>query len=84
VRGSPKSEHNPCPVCGLPRGKCPHEYAHGKCYEALAKKEGVETVEVVFNGKVKVLKKSSIIKARHASASKRYLAGKLPKWMTDK
>ncbi len=36
-RGKPKSEHNPCPVCGLPRGKGPHEFAHGKCAEQRAK-----------------------------------------------
>ena len=36
----PKSEHNPCPVCGLPRGKGPHEFAHGKCIEERAKTDG--------------------------------------------
>ena len=36
----PKSEHSPCPVCGLPRGKGPHEFAHGKCIEDRAKTDG--------------------------------------------
>lgn len=84
MRGSPKSEHNPCPVCGLPRGKGPYEYVHGKCYEALAEKEKTETVEVICKGKVKVFKKSSITKAKDNATRKRYTDGKLPKWMTDK
>ena len=35
-----KSIYNPCPICGLPRGKGPHEFAHGKCAEERAKTEG--------------------------------------------
>ena len=40
MRGAKKSEHNPCPICGLPRGKGPHEFAHGKCIEERAKTDG--------------------------------------------
>ena len=38
--GSPKSEYNPCPICGLPRGKGQYEFSHGKCIEQRAKTDG--------------------------------------------
>jgi hypothetical protein len=74
-----KSIHNPCPVCGKPRGKGPDEFAHGACLEQRAATDGKQkaglpgslarlTVEHVENGKAR----------RNAKA---YRAGRLPDWM---
>ncbi len=75
--GSKKSIHNPCPVCGLPRGKGPHEFAHGKCIELRAATEGKQPAG-------KAGKFSSITnKGKKNATNKRYLTGKLPPWMYD-
>lgn len=74
-------------MCGLPRGKGPYEYAHGKCATTLAEKEKEELQTrkaVDFKGKTKMLKVGSLKKAKDNSARRRYADGKLPKWMTDK
>jgi hypothetical protein len=78
--GSAKSEHNACPICGLPRGKGPHEFAHGKCAEERAKTEGKKRV---YPGHKTLgnLKLESIEKAKDNKTRKRYTEGKLPKWM---
>ncbi len=81
MRGAKKSEHNPCPVCGLPRGKGPHEFAHGRCAEIRAKTEGRE-IAVQIPGKKPITadqKRRGILKAR----AKKYISGRLPKWMFE-
>ena len=82
--GSPKSIHNPCPVCGKPRGKGPDEYAHGACMEARAKTEG-KGVYATFSsvsGKVAVISDDANTNAHRHAAAKRYKSGKkLPDWM---
>ena len=45
----PKSEHSPCPICGLPRGKGPHEFAHGKCIEDRGKTDGKKSAGLPGN-----------------------------------
>ena len=78
----PKSEHNPCPVCGLPRGKGEHEFAHGKCAETRATTEGKKLVfpDDPKLGRLTVEHKEKGLRKANA---KRYVEGKLPKWMYD-
>ena len=78
--GSKKSEHDPCPVCGKPRGKGPYEFSHGPCYEHLAKTEGRESAGLP--GDLSRLSKNHVRKGRANDVAKRYLSGKnLPYWM---
>lgn len=79
--GSKKSIHNPCPVCGLPRGKGPHEFAHGKCFEIRAATEGKEAAGLP--GDLARLTVEQVENGRRNNAKKRYMAGKLPSWMFD-
>jgi len=77
-----KSEHNPCPICGLPRGKGDYEFAHGTCAELRAKTEGKKLAfpgDLQF-GKITVEQHE---KSQRKSRAKRYIKGKLPKWMYD-
>lgn len=71
-------EFNACPVCGKPRG--PHDLSHGKCMESRAKTEGKELVfpESEMFGKIT---REHFENSRRNSVKKRYIAGKLPKWM---
>ena len=66
--GAKKSEHNPCPICGLPRGKGPHEFAHGKCIEARAKIDGKKSA-----GLAVLAKRDS---ARHADVEDTVQSGR--------
>ena len=79
--GSKKSDHNPCPVCGKPRGKGPHEFAHGKCAEARAAKEG----KAIFPGKHprpgSTLTVEQVERGKWNQKKKKYLSGELPEWM---
>ena len=77
-----KSEHNPCPVCGLPRGKGPHEFAHGKCMEQRAKTDGKE---LQFPGDKQFgrLTKDHQERSQRKASANKYLSGNLPKWMYD-
>jgi hypothetical protein len=77
IAGEKKSIHNPCPICGLPRGKGPHEFSHGKCAEERAKTEGKK---LVFNNSVTLEQHE---KHQRSVAADRYKAGKLPPWMFD-
>lgn len=77
--GSKKSIYNPCPVCGLPRGKGPHEFAHGKCIEQRAATEGKESAGKP--GKLSRITKDQASKGRQRANAKRYLTGNLPDWM---
>ena len=80
--GSKKSIHNPCPVCGLPRGKGPHEFAHGKCLELRAATEGMQPAGKTGK-KFERITKDQANKGKKNAAKKRYLTGKLPTWMYD-
>lgn len=77
-----KTNHNACPVCGLPRGKGPHEFAHGECAEERAKTEGKK---LVYPGHKTLgnLKLESKEKGRDNQTRKQYIEGKLPKWMYE-
>lgn len=77
-----KSEHNACPVCGLPRGKGEHEFAHGKCIEVRAKTDGKELLypDHPTMGRITVDHYKNGQRRKNKS---RYLSGKLPKWMYD-
>lgn len=80
-RGAPKSVHNPCPVCGLPRGKGPHEFVHGKCLEERSKTEG--KAPAGLSGKLAQITVEQHEAGKRRETAKRYLSGKLPKWMFD-
>jgi hypothetical protein len=75
-----KSIYNVCPVCGLPRGKGPHEFAHGPCLEQRAKTDGKE---LMYPGHEKVghITVEQREKGRRDNVAKKYKAGKLPIWM---
>lgn len=75
-----KSEFNTCPVCGLPRGKGPHEFAHGKCAEVRAKTEGKQAQ---FPGHETLgrITKEQHEKAQNRRKAERYKNDKLPDWM---
>lgn len=79
-RGKPKSEHNPCPVCGLPRGKGPHEFAHGKCAEQRAKDLDASD-KVTKAGDLKRITIAHKKRAIDNATKKKYRTGKLPDWM---
>ena len=75
-----KSIHNACPICQLPRGKGPHEFAHGACLEQRAKTDGkklVPTNDERF-ARITVENKEN---AQRKKAAERYKIGKLPSWM---
>lgn len=75
-----KSIHNACPVCGLPRGKGLHEFAHGPCIEQRAKTDGKK----LANRSNKNFERITIEqheKAQRKAVAKRYKTGKLPSWM---
>jgi len=74
-----KSAHNTCPVCGLPRGKGKHEFAHGKCAEVRAKTDGRESARLP--GKLSSLTADQVEQGRRNEVKKKYMAGKLPDWM---
>jgi hypothetical protein len=74
--GAKKSIHNPCPICGLQRGKGPHEFSHGKCAEVRASTEGKK----LFFNSVTVEQHE---KHERRAAAEKYKAGKLPPWMFD-
>jgi hypothetical protein len=78
----PKSEHNACPICGLPRGKGQHEFAHGKCMELRATTDGKELAHPNHPtmGRITVDHQNN---GKRRAAKSRYLSGKLPKWMYD-
>lgn len=75
-----KSIYNPCPICGLPRGKGPHEFAHGKCAEERAKTEGKKLAPTSDDRFSKLTIENKENSARK-SAAKRYINGKLPEFM---
>lgn len=75
----PKSDKNACPECGLPRGKGEHEFAHGKCMEIRAKKEGNVASEVTVGGYNFTVEQ--VARARYNRNIKKYMSGKLPSWM---
>lgn len=81
-RGAPKSEHNTCPICGLPRGKGEHEFSHGKCAELRATTEGKK---LVFPGHPQFgnITVEQHEKSQRKANKNKYLTGKLPKWMYD-
>jgi len=79
MRGSKKTKHNPCPICGKPRGVGKYEFAHGKCYEQRAMSEGKETVGIYPNGRP--IKRESRERAKANAAAKDYRNGRLPEWM---
>lgn len=80
--GSGKTDYNTCSICGLPRGKGPHEFAHGKCAEERAKTEGNK---LVYPGHKTLgnLKLKSKEKGKDNQVRKQYATGKLPKWMYE-
>jgi hypothetical protein len=77
-----KTNHNACPICGLPRGKGPHEFVHGKCAEERAKTEGKK---LVYPGHKTLgnLKLENKEKAKDNQARKDYIRNRLPKWMYE-
>jgi hypothetical protein len=81
-RGFGKTIHNPCPICGLPRGKGQHEFAHGKCLEQRAKTEGKQPAGKVGK-KFERITKEQAERGRANAAAKRYASGNLPSWMFD-
>ena len=78
----PKSEHNPCPVCGLPRGKGEHEFAHGRCAEIRATTDGKKLAMPGHPtlGNITVEHSENGLRKKNAQ---KYKDGKLPKWMYD-
>ena len=68
MRGAKKSEHNPCPICVLPRGKGPHEFAHGKCMEKRAKTDGKKSAGLP--GQLSRLTVDHVANAKHRRAVK--------------
>lgn len=80
--GSKKSEYNPCHICGKPRGKGPHEFAHGKCAEIMAATEGKNPAfEKPFGRGSKPITVEQHKKSVANKNAKRYSKGKLPDWM---
>lgn len=77
-----KSEHNTCPVCGLPRGKGVHEFAHGKCAELRATTDGKKLAfpDHPTLGRITVEQHE---KGQRKANKNKYVTGKLPKWMYD-
>ena len=82
--GARKSIHNPCPICGLPRGKGPYEFSHGKCAELRALTEGKKPAyEKPISGGKTIITVEQREKARNNAVAKAYKNGKLPSWMFD-
>ena len=82
--GAKKSIHNPCPICGLPRGKGKYEFVHGKCLEIRAATEGKkDAFEKPFGRGSKPITVEQSERSIRNSTAKRYRAGKLPSWMFD-
>jgi hypothetical protein len=80
MRGAKKSVHNPCPVCGKPRGKGPYEFAHGKCAETRAKADGKKGSGYALpDGREFTVEQRE--RSRRNQSSKKYISGKLPDWM---
>lgn len=80
--GYPKSKHNPCPICGLPRGKGAHEFSHGKCAEVRAATDGKKLL-YPNHPKLGWLTVENYENAQRKKTQNKYLTGKLPKWMYD-
>ena len=76
-----KSEHNPCPICGKPRGKGPFEFAHGKCAEQRAATEGKKIYEGSHPRPGSSLTVEQHERGTRNTRTKKYLSGKLPDWM---
>lgn len=76
----PKSIHNPCPICKLPRGKGPHEFAHGKCAEERSKTEGKKLV-FPDSKSLNKLTVEAVEKGNRKRNAKKYKSGKLPDFM---
>ena len=75
-----KSIYNPCPICQLPRGKGPYEFAHGKCAEERAKTEGKKFIVTDDERFAKITIEHRENSSRKKNA-KKYKEGKLPDWM---
>ena len=75
---APKSSHNPCPVCGKPRGKGRYEFAHGDCAEIRAKTDGKKLAFPGSKLRFTVEHREKAISKKH---KKIYLSGNLPDWM---
>ena len=78
-----KGANNACPVCGLPRGKGPHEFAHGKCMEIRAKTDGEQLLYPDNKKGFQRLKVKHSENSRRKHSAEKYKSGKLPKWMYD-
>lgn len=72
-----KSEHNPCPVCGLPRGKGDYEFAHGKCIEIRAQTDGKKSAGLP--GSLSRLTVDHVTKAK--AKHKRLTQAQFDKWL---
>ena len=72
-----KSEHNPCPVCGLPRGKGDYEFAHGKCIEIRAQTDGKKSAGLP--GSLSRLTVDNVKKAK--AKRKRLTQAQFDKWL---
>lgn len=84
MRGAPKKllkDGTLCPVCGKMRGKGVMFIDHGAC----AEKSAAEALKLhpSKNGHDPVSDESVRI-GRAKDSTKKYLSGRLPKWMTDK
>lgn len=81
-RGYKKSAFNNCPICGLPRGKGPHEFSHGKCAEIRAKTDG-KKLKFPGNETFGRITVEQHEKAQRKSVANKYISGNLPSWMYD-
>ena len=80
----PKSKFNACPVCGLPRGKGPHEFSHGKCMEQRAKTEGKKAAFPDHpTESLRTLRVKDVETRKRSNTAAKYKSGKLPKFMYD-
>lgn len=75
-----KSIYNPCPICQLPRGKGPYEFAHGACMEQRAKTDGKKLVPTNDERFARITVEQRENSTRRKNAE-RYKAGKLRDWM---
>jgi len=75
-----KSIYNKCEVCGKPRGKGKYEFAHGRCYEQIAKAEITRSVTASGLDKLSYEDKRA---ARSHSNQKSYKKMIIPKsWLS--
>ena len=82
-REKQKSVFNPCPICGLPRGKGPHEFSHVACAEQRAKTDGEQKAfPNAING-LQLLKVKDVENRIRKRRANNYKAGKLPSFMYD-